>query len=292
MKRQTINVISSAQPWNLYSGPAPTGMTEAQDNEQYWMRDLATRIVDRFQRAGHIVRLAPLANHFQKNVDWCNANRADWIFSVHSNATAKVGDVPKGIGIYTNKAFTAQSTRELAAAFQNSMRHFPGGSYISTLTVAELSRTKDRCILGEFQFHDSPEMAGWIRDVNNRNAMADAFVAGFTSIYGSEDTVPLSVPSPTVLAAPAFPLPRINGRNAYFGPKSGPAHSVSGYFSYREELRRWQTQAATKNAYTGRPDGLYGPLTRNAALDIQRRNGVYADGLIGPVTWRLAWAGR
>lgn len=296
-RKQKINVISSAQPWNLYAGPAPKGMTEAQDNEQYWMRDLATRIAQKLTNIGHDARLAPLTDSFRKNVTWCNANRADWIFSVHSNATAKVGDVPKGIGIYTNKAYTAPATRELANSFRLAMGGFPGGSYISTLSVAELSQTFDKGILGEFQFHDSPEMAGWIRDVVNREAMAEAFVMGFANVYGAiqfpETNTPSREAEPlTFREYPAFPLGKINGGQAYFGPKSGPARSVSGYFSHREDFRVWQREAARRGYYKGLPDGLYGPKSAEAARAIQRANGLSVDGFIGRDTWRATWMGR
>ena len=292
MSKQTINVISSGQPWNLYAGPAPAGMTEAQDNEQYWARDLATRIAQKFNSAGHKARLAPLANSYKDNVAWCNKNRADWIFSVHTNATAKVGDTPKGIGIYTNGAYTHSDTAKLARSFKAFMEGFPGGSYISTLTVAELTQTRDKCILGEFQFHDSVEMAAWIRTDANRDAMADAFVRGFLALYPGDNGNPEPNTTTSIISYPRFPLGVINGHQAYFGPKSGPAHSVSGYFSHREDFKVWQRQAKAKGYYKGAVDGLYGPLSGDAAEAMQAANGLAQDRLIGAQTWNAAWSGR
>jgi len=88
-------------------------------------------------------------------------------------------------------------------------------------------------------------------------------------------------------AAPAYPLPA----GAFFGPKSGPAKSVSGYFSHREDLARWQRQMIARGwtfPESG-PDGLYGDETAENARAFQAEKGLEVDGLIGPDTWRAAW---
>lgn len=84
--------------------------------------------------------------------------------------------------------------------------------------------------------------------------------------------------------APAYPLPA----GHYFGPKLGPAHSVSGYFSHRDDLRAWQ-QRMKDRGWNINPDGLYGPQTSNIALAFQSEKGLVADRLIGPETWAAAW---
>lgn len=84
--------------------------------------------------------------------------------------------------------------------------------------------------------------------------------------------------------APAFPLPA----GSYFGPMEGPAQSVSGYYSHREDLRRWQQRMADRG-WQINPDGYYGPQTRGVAEAFQREKGLHVDGLIGPVTWAAAW---
>jgi peptidoglycan hydrolase-like protein with peptidoglycan-binding domain len=91
------------------------------------------------------------------------------------------------------------------------------------------------------------------------------------------------VPGPAAYAPP-FPLPR----GWYFGPKSGPRESVSGYHSHREDLRRWQ-QRMRDRGWQIDVDGLYGPGTASVAGKFQAEKGLSVDGLIGAQTWAAAW---
>ncbi|WP_236572280.1 N-acetylmuramoyl-L-alanine amidase [Nocardiopsis sp. FR4] len=83
---------------------------------------------------------------------------------------------------------------------------------------------------------------------------------------------------------PPFPLPR----GWYFGPRSGPAASVSGYYSHRSDLRRWQKQMLVRG-WSIDADGLYGPQTARIAEQFQREKRLGVDALIGPATWAAAW---
>jgi N-acetyl-anhydromuramyl-L-alanine amidase AmpD len=85
-------------------------------------------------------------------------------------------------------------------------------------------------------------------------------------------------------SAPAFPLPA----GSYFGPKSGPAQSVSGYYSHREDFRRWQQRMADRG-WAIAADGLYGGQSGDVAEAFQREKGLDVDRLIGPATWAAAW---
>jgi hypothetical protein len=97
----------------------------------------------------------------------------------------------------------------------------------------------------------------------------------------------VQAPPPIVapgVPAPAFPLPA----GYYFGPKEGPAQSVSGYYSHRDDLRLWQNRMGQRGWSIG-ADGLYGPNTADVARSFQAEKHLLADGLIGPVTWTAAW---
>jgi peptidoglycan hydrolase-like protein with peptidoglycan-binding domain len=94
------------------------------------------------------------------------------------------------------------------------------------------------------------------------------------------------------VTGPAFPLPR----GWYFGPKSGPLQSVSGYFQRlsagrigNRYLRAWQLRMAARG-WNITADGLYGDQTAEVARAFQSEKGLTRDGLIGRETWAAAWA--
>ena len=99
---------------------------------------------------------------------------------------------------------------------------------------------------------------------------------------------PAPAPAPTPAApapsGPSYPLPS----GSYFGPRSGPANSVSGYYNNRAALQTWQQQMANRG-YAITPDGLYGPQTAGVASAFQASSGLKVDGLIGPQTWAAAF---
>jgi peptidoglycan hydrolase-like protein with peptidoglycan-binding domain len=90
--------------------------------------------------------------------------------------------------------------------------------------------------------------------------------------------------APTTPAVPNFPLPA----GYYFGPKEGPEESISGYYSYRAELKSWQVRMAERG-WPIEADGLYGDQTGDIAEAFQKEKGLTVDRLIGPETWKAAW---
>jgi len=123
-------------------------------------------------------------------------------------------------------------------------------------------------------------MAFQVAEGIDRDGLAGPITVGRLR-SGVHGTAP--APSPAAVAPP-FPLPA----GSYFGPRSGPAASVSGYFSHREDLRRWQAQMKARGwAITA--DGLYGGKTGDVAEAFQVEKGLDVDRLIGPATWAAAW---
>lgn len=112
----------------------------------------------------------------------------------------------------------------------------------------------------------------------------DAIVRRAAELVAGIAPAPAPASAPAPVAAPPFPLPA----GSYFGPRSGPAQSVSGYYSHRDDLRRWQ-QRMHDRGWTIGVDGLYGPNTAENARQFQREKGLEVDGLIGPQTWAAAW---
>lgn len=52
-----------------------------------------------------------------------------------------------------------------------------------------------------------------------------------------------------------------------------------------EDVRSAQLALIRAGRLRAEPDGVFGPLTRDAVLEFQRREGLAADGIIGPATW-------
>lgn len=102
---------------------------------------------------------------------------------------------------------------------------------------------------------------------------------------------PAAVSAPTVvqpaLQVPAFPL----STGYYFGPKDGGKQSVSGYYSHRADLRRWQQRMADRG-WKITVDGYYNDQDKAVASAFQHEKGLVPDGRIGPNTWRAAWSAR
>lgn len=78
------------------------------------------------------------------------------------------------------------------------------------------------------------------------------------------------------------PCPLLPGE--YFGPRSGPARSISNMWQPRPPYVR--ALQRVQRALGVPADGLYGPQTAAAARSWQAANGLVPDGLIGRATWR------
>ena len=66
-----------------------------------------------------------------------------------------------------------------------------------------------------------------------------------------------------------------------------PALAASySYGSTGSTVRTIQERLSDWGYYTGKVDGIFGKLTRNAVVSFQRRNGLTADGIAGPATLR------
>ncbi|WP_184077263.1 peptidoglycan recognition protein family protein [Nocardiopsis mwathae] len=125
------------------------------------------------------------------------------------------------------------------------------------------------------------------RDINSTSCPGDdlyAWVKSGMPVDGAP-TAPASEKRPSAEKAPPFPLP---ARWA-FGRRTGPTWMVSGYYSHRSDLRRWQHRMRQRG-WNIAADGLYGPQTERVTRRFQREKGLSTDGLIGKKTWEAAWA--
>lgn len=100
---------------------------------------------------------------------------------------------------------------------------------------------------------------------------------------------PAPKPAPPKKTAPAKKAPKFPLKRGWaFGPRTGPTWQVSGYYSHRADLRRWQ-QRMSDRGWVIAVDGLYGDQTRDVARRFQAEKGLGVDGLIGRATWAAAW---
>ena len=107
-------------------------------------------------------------------------------------------------------------------------------------------------------------------------------VSAPTSGKDNGTTIPKPPRKPN--GAPKFPL----RKGWYFGPRNGPASSVSGYHGNSGHLKRWQKRMAARG-WNIVADGLYGPATARVARAFQSEKGLAVDGLIDASTWAAAW---
>ena len=118
---------------------------------------------------------------------------------------------------------------------------------------------------------DRDARSGRISDIN---------VSGGTNLGASD-----SKPSGTKPVAATSPTS---------GPTSGaPAWPNTQYWNlgdHSSTIARWQAQMHTRGSFLV-GTGYFGPNTLMVVKRIQGQNGLPQTGLLGPVTWKLAWAG-
>lgn len=100
-------------------------------------------------------------------------------------------------------------------------------------------------------------------------------------------THPAAKPVSPVTAAPRWPLPA----GYYFGPKTGPTQSVSGFYSHREDLRKWQNQMIRRGWKFGSSgaDGLYGNDTARVVAAFRAEKHLGTGNRIDSKVWAAAW---
>lgn len=233
--KKIILILHSQQPANQYAG----GGTGVNDSEQYWMRKLAEEIVAELKTTGHDVRLGPTGtakSTYRENVAWANkaANaKADLLVSCHSNATAKAGDRPVGIGVYHHPSST--KGRAYAERLVPLLKPVSasGRVYRSTIMVSEVSQTQPPALLVEHEFHDWTGGADWIRKASNRTALAKAYRKWIVSMWGEQTPTPVPVVYPATTT--------LQGRIIFFREKGRKAELAKALKQYFDKGAKWDS---------------------------------------------------
>ena len=246
-----------------------------------------------------------ITNWYNQNVEYLAAYTWAWCAATVSYATTFGG----ADNIFKDRAFVPFVVQDAQAATLGSEWHWGSvGMKPGDLVIFDWDGTGGRSIwsadhVGIVEYDLSggqwTTIEGNIGDMLKRCQRDGRYVMGYVRLdWAKADGVtydPRSTPAttpapasvPTGLTAPDYPL----RAGSYFGPRSGPRESVSGYYSHREDLRRWQQRMIDRGWDLGPAgaDGLYGPRTNAVARAFQAEKGLQVDGKIGPATWRAAW---
>jgi len=69
--------------------------------------------------------------------------------------------------------------------------------------------------------------------------------------------------------------------------ETAPAVTETVTAFVKPDTKMVQTALKSAGIYTGKIDGVLGPMTKQAIKDFQLKNGLTVDGKIGPKTWAL-----
>jgi peptidoglycan hydrolase-like protein with peptidoglycan-binding domain len=104
-------------------------------------------------------------------------------------------------------------------------------------------------------------------------------------------TAPTSSPAPAKPAKPAKPSkPSKPSRPSHSTIPAFPGTRWYRFGDWSKDIKTFQ-DAMHARGYFPAGTGQYGPLTLAMVKQLQRRNGLVPNGLIGPHTWKLAWTG-
>ncbi len=82
-------------------------------------------------------------------------------------------------------------------------------------------------------------------------------------------------------------------KSCHVGAKTAPPWPGKQFYfgDTARDLQCFQKQLGHRG-YPLSGTGYYGNVTKASVLDLQRRNGIYDSGIIGPKTWKAAWEGK
>lgn len=165
-----IYLSPSMQEGNLYSA----GGT----NEMVQCSRIAAAARDALIRCGFEVKMAPMGQSMERNVAESNAWGADLHLPIHTNAGG-------GRGCVVFIASSAGSRPKLGRAIFKEIDAIT--PYRSVYGVREklfyeVRNTNALCAYIECEFHDDPELAGWI--INNTRQIGEAICRGVCSYAG------------------------------------------------------------------------------------------------------------
>ncbi len=155
------------------------------ENEEYWMNQLADRMIPYLQASGiEVTRNDPNQNAAAA-IRQSNAGNYDFHLALHSNASAEGAEgSQRGIDIYYYPS-SADGLRMAEILVDNLKPIYPLPDLVRalpTMNIGEVRRTNAPAVLAELGYHDNREDALWIEQ--NLDAIARALSLGVTEYFG------------------------------------------------------------------------------------------------------------
>lgn len=162
-------------------------------SEEYWMNQLADRMVPYLQASGiNVTRNAPDGT-VGASIRASNAGNYDFHLALHSNAAPEsLSGQLRGIDIYYYTP-SLNGLRMASIIVDNLKEIYPLPGRVRavpTTAIVEVRRTRAPAVLAELGYHDNLEDAQWI--TNNLTAIARSLSLSVTEYFG----LPLLSPRP------------------------------------------------------------------------------------------------
>lgn len=176
MLMPTLFLSPSTQQFNPYV---------TSGNEEYWMNQLADRMVPYLQASGVEVTRNDPEQNAAAAIRQSNAGNYDFHLALHSNASGEGSEgMNRGIDIYYYPG-SADGLRMAEILVDNLKPIYPLPDLVRalpTVNIGEVRRTRAPSVLAELGYHDNREDAMWIE--NNLDAIARALALGVTEYFG------------------------------------------------------------------------------------------------------------
>ena len=255
-----IYLSPSSQPNNTYAG--------LDTNEQEVCRGIARELKADLERCGFEVKCGDYGTMYDRVAE-SNVWGADLHLPVHTNAyNAKVAGTRlmaydlKGKGFQVCEAI-AKYLYPLTPGTSENIQAKSG--------LYEIYAAFAPTAYVEVDFHDVPSVAKWL--VDNKPQIAEAICRGICDYYKVEyvsDSTPAPQPTPEpATVKPIYGLPTVKS-----GSKGDAAKIVQGALI-----------AKGYSCGTSGIDGVFGTASVAALKKYQTKNGIAADGIVGPATW-------
>lgn len=162
-------------------------------SEEYWMNQLADRMVPYLQASGINVTRNDPDGTVGASIRASNAGNYDFHLALHSNAAPEsLSGQLRGIDIYYYTP-SLNGLRMASIIVDNLKEIYPLPSRVRavpTTAIVEVRRTRAPAVLAELGYHDNLEDAQWI--TNNLTAIARSLSLSVTEYFG----LPLLSPRP------------------------------------------------------------------------------------------------